>query len=180
MMPASRRLPPSAFGPLRRTKAVRLNPLPVVAICLAALLIQTALPLYLPQASVLDFPLLAVVYVALSRRAPLVGLGIGLIVGLAQDGLTSGPIGLFGILKTSAGYAAGAMGSYIEIKFPGARSVLTALFFLAHQVLFWFLAGTLLGGAVNVDIPRTLILAVVHAGLALPLFRMFDRMTPVS
>jgi rod shape-determining protein MreD len=180
MMPAVRRLPPSAFGPMRRTKAVHLNPLPAAAICLAALLLQTALPLYVPQAGVLDFPLLAVVYLALSRRAPLVGMGIGIVVGLAQDGLTSGPIGLFGILKTSAGYAAGAIGSYIEIKFPGARSVLTALFFLVHQVIFWFLAGTLLGGAVNADLPRAVILAVVHAGLALPLYRMFDRMTPVA
>jgi rod shape-determining protein MreD len=180
MMPAARRLPPSAFGPLRRTKAVRLNPLPAAAVGLGALLIQTALPLYLPQAAALDFPLLAVVYLALSRRAPLVGMGIGIVIGLAQDGLTSGPIGLFGIPKTSAGYAAGAIGSYIEIKFPGARSVLTALFFLGHQVIFWFLAGTLLGGAVNADLPRTLILAVVHAGLALPLYRIFDRMTPVA
>ena len=180
MMPVTRRLPPSAFGPLRRTKAVRLNPLPVAANCLGTLLVQTALPLYLPQAGVLDFPLLAVVYLALSRRAPLAGMAIGMAVGLAQDGLTSGPIGLFGILKTSAGYAAGAMGSYIEIKFPGARSVLTALFFLAHQVIFWFLAGTLMGGALNADLPRTLILAVVHAGLALPLYQMFDRMTPVA
>ena len=180
MMPVTRRLPPSAFGPLRRTKAVRLNPLPVAAICLGTLLVQTALPLYLPQAGVLDFPLLAVVYLALSRRAPLAGMAIGMAVGLAHDGLTSGPIGLFGILNTSAGYAAGAMGSYIEIKFPGARSVLTALFFLAHQVIFWFLAGTLMGGALNADLPRTLILAVVHAGLALPLYQMFDRMTPVA
>ena len=143
-------------------------------------MIQSALPLYLPQASILDLPLLAVVYLALSRRAPLVGMAIGIVVGLAQDGLTSGPVGLFGILKTSAGYAAGAIGSYIEIKFPGARSVLTALFFLVHQVIFWFLAGTLLGGAVNADLPRTLILAVVHAGLALPLYQMFDRMTAVA
>lgn len=180
MMPVSRRLPPSAFGPMRRTKAVRLNPIPAAVICVGALLMQTALPLYVPQAGILDFPLLAVIYLALSRRAPLVGMGIGIVVGLSQDGLTSGPIGLFGILKTLAGYTAGAIGSYIEIKFPGARSVLAALFFLAHQVIFWFLAGTLLGGAVNADLPRTLILAVVHAGLALPLYQIFDRMTPVA
>ena len=63
---------------------------------------------------------------------------------------------------------------------PIAKRVLTALFFLVHQLIFWFLAGTLLGGAVNADLPRALILAVVHAGLALPLYRMFDRMTPVA
>ena len=118
MIPAARRMPPSAFGPMRRTKAVRLNPLPVVLICLGALLIQTALPLYVPQAGVLDFPLLAVVYLALSRRAPLVGMGIGIIVGLSQDGLTAGPIGLFGILKTSAGYAAGPSAPTSKSSFP--------------------------------------------------------------
>ncbi len=180
MSSSARRLPPSAFNPMRRTRAVHLNPLPVVVICLGALLLQTALPLYVPQASVLDLPLMAVVYLALIRRAPLIGMAIGLVVGIAQDGLTAGPIGLFGMLKTSAGYAAGAIGAYIEIKFPGARSVLTALFFLAHTALFWFITGALLGGTVDANIPKTLILAAVHAGLALSLYKIFDRMSPVS
>jgi rod shape-determining protein MreD len=181
MMPSSaRRLPPRTFSPMRRTRAVRLKPLQVVVICLSALLLQTALPHYVPQAGVLDLPLMAVIYLALVRRSPLIGMGIGMIVGIAQDGLTAGPVGLFGSLKTAAGYAAGAIGAYIEIKFPGARSVLTALFFLAHTVLFWFVTGALLGGAVDADIPKTLILAVVHAGLALSLYKIFDRMSPVS
>lgn len=180
MQSSTRRLPPSAFGPMRRTRAVRLNPIPVVVICLSALLLQTAVPLHLPQAGVLDLPLMAVIYLALVRRSPLIGMMIGLIVGIAQDGLTAGPIGLFGMLKTSAGYAAGAIGAYIEIKFPGARSVLTALFFVVHTVLFWFVTGALLGGAVDADIPKTLILAAVHAGLALSLYKVFDRMSPVS
>lgn len=177
---SARRLAPSAFSPTSRTRAVRLNPLPVVLICLSALLLQITLPLYVPQAGVLDLPLIAVVYLALIRRSPLIGMGIGLVVGIAQDGLTAGPIGLFGMLKTSAGYAAGAIGAYIEIKFPGARSVLTALFYLAHTLLFWFVTSALLGSEVDANVPKALILAVVHAGLALSLYKIFDRMSPVS
>jgi rod shape-determining protein MreD len=180
MTSSAQRLFPSAFSSRRRTHAVRLNPLPTVVICLAALLLQTTLPLYAPQAGVLDLPLIAVVYLALIRRSPLIGMGIGLVVGITQDGLTAGPIGLFGMLKTSAGYAAGAIGAYIEIKFSGARSVLTALFHLAHTLLFWFVTSALLGSAVDVNAPKALILAVVHAGLALSLYKIFDRMSPVS
>ena len=180
MTSSARRLSPSAFSSMRRTRAVRLNPLPTVVICFSALLLQTTLPLYVPQAGVLDLPLIAVIYLALIRRSPLIGMGIGLVVGIAQDGLTAGPIGLFGILKTSAGYAAGAIGAYIEIKFPGARSVLTALLYLAHTLLFWFVTSALLGSAVDANVPKALILAVVHAGLALSLYKIFDRMSPVS
>ena len=149
-----------------------------MALCLVALTLQVFLPVYFPLVGMLDLPLLAVVYLALLRQNVLVGMTIGLLVGLGQDGLTHGPIGLFGIIKSVIGYSAAAVSLVIEVGYPGARGVLAALFFLAHQVMFWALEGALLGGAATLDPALTLILAATHAGLALLLFRALDSLRP--
>ncbi len=163
-----------------RAAPVRLHPGAAVALCLAALAMQVFLPIYLPLVGMLDLPLLAVVYVALLRRNVLAGMLAGLLVGLAQDGLTHGPIGLFGIIKSVIGYAAAAVSLLIEVDYPGARVVLAAAFFLAHQILFWTLQGALLGGALPFDPARTLILSATHAGLALLIFRALDVLRPTA
>ena len=51
-----------------------------------------------------------------------------------------------------------------------------AFFFLVHQVLFWSLAGGLLGRPVLADPVQALILGFVHAGLALMVFGVLDRL----
>ena len=152
----------------------RLHPGVVVAAAVSALTLQVALPAYLPFVDLLDFPLVILVYLALLEKSPLAGVAIGLAIGLAQDGLTHGPIGVFGIVKSVVGYASSSVSSVVEVGYAGARSVLTALFFLIQQALFWVVKGTLLGSEVAFDAPRTLILATVHAGLALLLFRSLD------
>jgi rod shape-determining protein MreD len=157
-------------------KTAKLHPSAAVALGLAALALQLFLPRLTPAAALLDLPLLAVVYLAVIRRQVLIGMLAGMLIGLAQDGLTHGPFGLFGIVKTVIGYSAAAVSQYIEVDFPGARAVLCAFFFLMHQALFWALAGGLLGRTVTADPVRELMLGAVHAGLALMAFGLFDRM----
>ena len=168
------RLAAQAFAPPRRVAAVRLNPVVALLICVGALTFQTFLRSLTPLASSLDLPLVAVAYLALMRRSPLIGMAIGMLTGLAQDGLTHGPLGLYGMVNTIIGYAAGSVGHYIEVQYPGARSVLTALFFALHQGLLWALEGALLGGARTPDPALTLMFAAVHAGLALIFYSAFD------
>jgi len=165
-----------ALRPLTKRETAKLNPSAAVALALAALALQIFLPQVASAASLLDLPLLAVVYLAVGRRHVLIGMAAGTLIGLAQDGLTHGPFGLFGIIKTLIGYSAAAVSQYIEVDFPGARAVLAAFFFLVHQVLFWALAGGLLGRTVAADPVQALILGLVHAGLALMLFGALDRM----
>jgi hypothetical protein len=100
----------------------------------------------------------------------------GTLIGLAQDGLTHGPFGLFGIVNTVIGYSAAAISQYIEVDFPGARGVLCAFFYLVHQLLYWALMGGLLGRPVAADPVQALMLGFVHAGLALMAFGMLDRL----
>jgi len=167
-------VPKSENGPRAGAPAMRLHAGVVVGAAAVALMFQVALPAYLPFADLLDFPLVVLVYLALLQKGPLAGMGLGLAIGLAQDGLTHGPIGVFGIIKSVVGYASSSVSSVMEVDYGGARSILTAFFFLIHQVLFWVVKGPLLGSEVVFDVPRTLILATVHAGLALLLFRSLD------
>src|ERR1044071_680727 len=91
----------------------RLRPWIAVAVVLTALLLQAYLPLLLPffsaYANMADLPLLITIYLALLRRSPIGGLLIGMAVGLAQDSLSDGPIGLYGILKTIVGYTCSSL-----------------------------------------------------------------------
>ena len=158
--------------PLRQPKL--LHPGATIALGIVALSFQVFLPAYIPSARLLDLPLLVVVYLASLRRHVLIGMLLGLLMGVAQDALSHGPIGVFGITKTIVGYAVASLSLYVEMDYPGARSVLTAFFFLVHQGLFWLLAGGLLGQSLNMDPARTLMLCAVHAGLALILYPALD------
>lgn len=164
-----------SLRPPRRTASTKIKPWTAIVICAGALTLQSFLPALTPLANHLDLPLLAVVYLALARRSPPLGMAIGTLVGLAQDGLTHGPLGLFGILKTVVGFAAGSLGVYIEIQYPGARGVLAAVFYLGQRILRWTLEEALLDGSTGFDPASTLILAAIHAGLALMIYRAFDR-----
>ena len=165
---------------LVRENATRMpTGLPVV-IVVVALAIQVYLPLYIRILGYFDLPLLIVAYLALLGRRPIVGLLIGAAVGLAQDGLTHGPVGVFGITKTVIGYSAGWASLVIQVGFPGARSALIAIFFLLHQFLFWTVQSVLLGHELAVDFPQILGLAAAHAGVALLLYGLLDRWKQTS
>jgi rod shape-determining protein MreD len=165
-----------ALRPLNAAEAAKLHPSAAIVLGMTTLALQVFLPRFTPAAGLLDLPLLAVVYVSVTRRHVLIGMLAGMLIGLAQDGLTHGPFGLFGIVKTIIGYSAAAVSQYIEVDFPGARAVLCAFFFLVHQALFWALAGGLLERTVNADPVRALMLGAVHAGVALMAFGAFDRL----
>ena len=160
--------------------AASLSLLVSVAAVVAALALQVFLPQYFGFIGNLDLPLLVVVYLALMSRSPIVGLLIGAAIGLAQDSLTDGLVGVFGILKTVIGYLSGTISLYIEVDYPGARSVLVALFFLIHQVLFWIVETVLLANEISIQLVLALILAAAHAGLSLAVFRLLDRLKRTS
>ena len=173
MIPSRTVLRSPLAKPLRQPTL--LHPGATLALVLIALSLQVFLPAYIPSARLLDLPLLVVVYLASLRRHVLIGMLLGMVIGVAQDGLTHGPIGVFGITKTIVGYSAASLSLYVEMDYPGARSVLTGFFFLVHQAAFWLLAGGLLGQHLTLDPARALMLCAVHAGLALVLFPSLDR-----
>ena len=167
---------PIGSPPLRRRPLERLAPGWAVAIVLLILSAQSLLPLYVNVAALFDLPLLITVFLALTERNVPRGTLIGAAVGLAQDALTHGPMGVFGIIKTIIGYLAASVSLVIEVDYPGARSVLAALFYLIHQLLYWTMQRVLLGTDAALDPARTLVMSAAHAGVALAMFQLIDRL----
>jgi len=174
--PSSIRSLPIGSPPLRRRPLERLAPGWGVVIVLLTLAAQSLLPMYVKVAGLFDLPLLVTVFLALTERNVARGTLIGAAIGLAQDTLTHGPLGVFGIIKTVIGYLAASVSLVIEVDFPGARGVLAALFYLIHQLLYWTMQGVLLGSDAALDPARTLVLSAAHAGVALLMFQLMDHL----
>lgn len=153
----------------------RLRPWMAVASIIGALLLQAYLPQLVGYASLLDLPLLITIYLALLRRSPVAGLSIGMAVGLAQDSLSNGPIGLYGILKTIVGYICSSLTLVIAVESLTTRVVLVWAFYLLHQLGFWIMERVLLVHAVDFAWQRALLLGLVNAAVALVLYRFLDR-----
>ena len=169
----------ASVKPLVEPDISRLRPWVAVAVVVGALLLQAYLPLpaffISSYIRTVDLPLLVTIYLALLRRNPVAGLSIGLAVGLAQDSLSNGAIGMYGIIKTVVGYMCSSLTLVIAVESLGTRVVLVYGFYLFHQVLFWAMERILLGEAPDFAWQRTLFLAFVNAFLALLLFRFLDR-----
>jgi rod shape-determining protein MreD len=153
----------------------RVHPVTFWASLFVALLLQTFLPLVLPVARLFDLPLLAVIYFALMNRNRVFGTILGMGVGLLQDALSHGFIGMFGMAKALVGYmsAWGSVKFNLEHTLP--RFFLTGSLILLHSLILVGLRRALLEVP---PLPQPLDLAsavLVNVALALILFQALDR-----
>lgn len=155
----------------------RFNPVVAVAIALFAILLQGYLPMWFPSTAALDLPLLVTVFIALSRRSQVAGLFIGAAIGLAQDCLGQGPLGMFGITKTIVGYFASSLGARVNTEHPGIRMLVVFVFYYIHLGMFLVLQRVLLDKPMALPYTpvRSLAVALVNAILAVLLFQFLDR-----
>jgi rod shape-determining protein MreD len=116
-----------------------------ILIPLTAIFIQAWLPLRFPFFSNFDLPLLVVIGFATARRSPLAGLITGGLIGIFQDALTHQPIGLYGISKTVVGFGASSLGIKLDVENTGARFLLTILFYVMHEIVYFMIARGLVG-----------------------------------
>ena len=158
----------------RPKKHTDLFPGASVALAVLALTIQVFLPTQAAPFSLINLPLTVVVFLAVTRRSVGWGMLMGMGIGWAQDALTHGPLGVFGIVATFVGYAASSISLYIEVEYPGIRSVILALSYLLHEALLFSIRGSLLGVDVPFDPVAWIVLAAVHAGVGLLLYPLFD------
>src|SRR5262249_25943700 len=121
-------------------------------------------------------PLLVTVYFSLMRRSPTSGVLLGATIGLAQDSLSANPLGMFGIVKTLCGYFAATVSQRFDVETPGARLLLALFFFVFHQFFYWVLGRALLNQPLVLDLPQTLVQAVLNALVAVPLFHILDKL----
>jgi len=159
---------------------IEVHKFPVLAVlgtAFLALVLQAFLPKYLPRASEwLELPLLVTLYFGLSRRNPATGLLLGTSIGLLQDAVSGGFIGLFGIAKTFVGYGASSLGARIDVEHPIARLVLTFLFFHLHQIVLALCHRLLMGEPEAFFSLALLMAAIINASISLVLFPLLDRL----
>jgi rod shape-determining protein MreD len=160
----------------REGQATRYRAWVVAAVALGSILFQVYVPRHVPFLGFLEMPLLITVYFALVRRNQISGLLVGAAIGLAQDSLSSHPLGLFGIIKTLVGYFSASVGVRIDVDHPIIRLLLGTFFFVFHQVLLWLMTRALLGQPMLLDWRRTAVEGVLNGFVGVALFLFLDRL----
>ncbi len=150
----------------------------VVAVTVAALVIQASVPVYFSKLEILDLPLLVTIYFGLSRRNPSTGLLLGMVIGLSQDALSGPtvPLGFYGIAKTVIGYLASSIGSRLDTEHPAARFALIFSFFVLHQAILVVVRRLLLAQPETWFNLHLVIAAAVNALFGTVLFVALDRL----
>ncbi len=146
-----------------------------VGMPLLALFLQAYLPKYLPFLLTFDLPLMVVIFFAVARRGQVSGLMTGAIIGLLQDSLTHGPLGLYGIANTVVGYMASSIGMKVDVENPGSRFLMVFVFYVIQQVIYFLTAH----GLAEMDLQwrwgHLLYAGLLNAFLAVLVFFILDR-----
>lgn len=162
--------------PSQKTRISKFNIAAIVGIPLAAILFQVYVPRFIPYLRFLELPLLVTVYFALMRRSPMAGVLFGAGIGLAQDSLSNSYLGMFGIVKTLVGYFAASVSQRFDVENSVVRLVLGFFFFFFHQFFYWVLSRALLGEALDFEPQQTMVVAVLNAAVAVPLYHILDKL----
>ena len=158
----------------RETEAPTLPAWLVVLAPILAIGIDSFMPVHFAPAAILDLPLLLVIYFAIAKRSPVVGLCSGAVLGILQDALTREPLGVFGVVKTVIGYIAGLLGNRIDTENHGARLLFTFALSLLQSGLYWVLVEKLLTQTVGWSWVHELIRGAVNAVVGVLLFALLD------
>jgi rod shape-determining protein MreD len=163
-------------NPPRKESADRFRVAWLIVIPLIAVLSQVYVPRYVSFLAYLELPLLITIHFALSRRGPVSAVFYGMSIGLVQDSLSNQPIGMFGIVKTLVGYFAASVSMRFDVENPIVTFILSFFFYFFHQFFYWVMARALLGEVINFDVQQTLVFGLLNAAVALPLFRILDKL----
>ena len=161
----------------RRDMEVRRYPFLVYGLVpLGALALQAWLPRAVGPYAWFDLPLVVTIYFALGRRSPIQGTVLGAVMGLAEDALTSRPIGINGIAKTVCGFLAASVGIRIDVENSTIRLLLNFLLSLLSSSIYLFIYRFLLGLTFEWNWLTELFKALINSGIAIILFPLLDRL----
>jgi rod shape-determining protein MreD len=142
---------------------------------LIALILQAWLPMLVGRFAYMDLPLLVTVYFALNRRSPIHGTILGAILGMAQDGLTQGAIGIHGIALTVVGFLAASVGIRIVVENNLIRMIMNFALTLLSSAIVVFVVTVLLGLEWHSNWLDEVFRAAGNAAIGLVLFPLMDR-----
>jgi len=159
----------------RREVGARSFPLLVyILVPLLALGLQSLVSLHFPSFDLIDLPLLVTIYYGISRREPISATLVGAVIGVAQDGLTHHPLGVFGISKAVVGYMAASLGVRVDTENHGTRLLLTFGFTLAQTAVLFLLERHMLGQPFAWHWMHEVIRGVLNALVGVILFALLD------
>jgi rod shape-determining protein MreD len=151
------------------------HPAVALLVPLGFIVLQALLPKPFPRLAILDLPLIATIFFAVSRRSPIAGTFTGAAIGLLQDALTNQPIGVNGMAKSLIGYAAASIGFKVDVDSVPTRAVMSFSFFLLQSLLLYLIQRRLLDmHGFQVLWPHELLRAVVNTVAAIPIFLLLD------
>jgi rod shape-determining protein MreD len=152
------------------------NPAVTLLAPLALLILQAILPKTFPRLAILDLPLIATIFFAVSRRSPIAGTVTGTLIGLFQDGLTNHPFGINGIAKGIVGYIAASVGFAVDVENLINRIILVFTLGILQSGLIYAISHWLLGDPTfRLQPVHELIRAAVNSAVAIPVFYLLDR-----
>ncbi len=152
------------------------SPIVAVAVPLVLLLLQAFLPKIFPRLLIIDLPLIAVIFFGVSRRSPIAGALTGATIGLLQDALSSGYLGVNGMAKSVIGFAAASIGVQVDVENLATRALMNFVLCLIQSVLLFAINRYLEGlSEVRFLWLHELIRAAINTAVAIPLFALLDR-----
>ncbi len=149
----------------------------VVFVPLVAVLIQIFIPVQVHYFPIIDLPFMVTIFFAVARRNPVTGCVTGCIIGLLQD-LFAGPnhpLGMYGVALTIVGYLASSLGVKIDVENQGSRFLITYIFFVLHQGVYYGVAHGMLRQSQEWSWSHIAISALANAIIALFVFPFLDR-----
>ena len=160
----------------RELETYHFSALVTVLVPLTLLLLQAYLPKIFPRLIILDLPLIAVIFFAVSRRSPIAGTITGTVIGLLQDALTHQPIGINGIAKAIVGYFASSIGLQVDVENIVTRILMNFGFSCMQSALLFLIDRYLLGiASAHLLWLHEVIRAALNTAVAIPLFFLLDR-----
>ena len=139
-----------------------------------ALLFQTVLPLVTPLARILDLPLLITVYFSIARQNKIFGTWFGTFIGILQDALSHGYLGMMGMAKAVAGYLAASAGIKFNFESLIARGLLTGILVVIHDLCVFAIRHALLESPLPFRPISLASGALVNISAALVIYQLLD------
>lgn len=143
---------------------------------LIALALQALLPTAFPVLRLVNLPLMATLYLVLGFRIALLGVCIGAVVGWAHDGLTHGPIGVYGLVYCLLGYLVSTASQLFKIDVALVMAVFVGAAYWLHELGLFAIREFVLGLQPSWELATWTALALLHTGLALVIFPGLDRL----
>ncbi len=140
-----------------------------------ALGLQMLLSTLEPALALLNLTFVATFNLMLWCRSAASAMLLGALIGCMHDGLTHGPVGLYGIVYTISGYLAVRFGQYFWHRHALDLGLLFAAAYATHEFVYGLARSLLASGGWETNLALGFVLTVLHAGAGLFVFTMLSK-----